>query len=86
MAAVKNDTPSAYEAVRQLEPVAKPASPPTASAPATRTYRDKLYTSRTLILADNRTLAIAAGQATVPADDTVALDYLHQHPDFEPLE
>ncbi|MEE5122104.1 hypothetical protein V2K50_19865 [Pseudomonas alliivorans] len=86
MATVKNDTSSVDEGVRQSKPVAQPASPPTAFAPAARTYRDKLYTSRTLILTDNRTLAVVAGQVTVPANDTAALECLHQHPDFEPLE
>lgn len=86
MATVKNDTSSVDKGARQTEPVAQPVSPPTASVPATRTYRDKLFTSRTLILADNRTLAVVAGHVTVPADDMVALDYVHQHPDFKPLE
>ena len=50
------------------------------------TYRDKVFTSRTLILPDARTLAVAKGIATAQADDTVALEYLRAHPDLEPLE
>nr|WP_240995077.1 hypothetical protein [Pseudomonas viridiflava] len=49
-------------------------------------YRDKLFTSRTLILPDERTLAVAKGIVTAQADDTVALEYLCAHPDLEPLE
>ncbi|WP_439870920.1 hypothetical protein [Pseudomonas syringae] len=59
-------------------------SPP---APAVvRMYRDTLFTSRTLILPDDRTLAVAKGIARAQADDTVALEYLRAHPDLEPLE
>ncbi|KPC06857.1 Uncharacterized protein AC500_2484 [Pseudomonas amygdali pv. lachrymans] len=49
-------------------------------------YRDTLFTSRTLILPDDRTLAVAKGIATAQADDTVALEYLRAHSDLEPLE
>ncbi|WP_024690889.1 hypothetical protein [Pseudomonas tremae] len=61
------------------------ASPP-APAVAVRMYRDTLFTSRTLILPDDRTLAVAKGIVTAHADDTVALEYLRAHPDLEPLE
>ncbi|WP_272233443.1 hypothetical protein [Pseudomonas syringae] len=49
-------------------------------------YRDKLFTSRTLILPDDRTLAVAKGIVTAQADDAVALECLRAHPDLEPLE
>ena len=59
---------------------------PPSPAVAVRMYRDKLFTSRTLILPDERTLAVAKGIVTAQADDTVALECLRAHPDLEPLE
>ncbi|MCQ9469803.1 MULTISPECIES: hypothetical protein [Pseudomonas] len=86
MGIVKNDKTS-VEAVEPptIQPT-QPASTLPAVRPATRTYRDRLYTSRTLILPNDRTLAVIAGRVTVPTDDAVALDYLDQHPDLESLE
>ncbi|MEE3913528.1 hypothetical protein V2I80_12090 [Pseudomonas viridiflava] len=83
MGIVKNDRASVDAKAVQLP---QPASTLPAVLPATRTYRDRLYTSRTLILPDDRTVAVIAGRITVSTDDTVALDYLQQHPDLEPLE
>ncbi|TES63120.1 hypothetical protein E2N90_27970 [Pseudomonas syringae pv. tomato] len=92
MATVKTDKTSGDElAVQSAQvmpaaaPVARPV-PPSALAVAGRMYRDTLFTSRTLILPDARTLAVAKGIATAQADDTVALEYLRAHPDLEPLE
>ncbi|KWS20830.1 hypothetical protein AL062_02635 [Pseudomonas syringae pv. syringae] len=92
MATVKTDKTSGDElAVQSTQvmpaaaPVARPASP-SASPVAVRTFRDKLYTSRTLILPDDRTLAVAKGIVTALADDAVAVQYLSTHPDLEPLE
>ncbi|MCF5747483.1 MULTISPECIES: hypothetical protein [Pseudomonas syringae group] len=62
------------------------AVPPPEPAVAVRTYRDTLFTSRTLILPDDRTLAVAKGIVTAQADDAVALECLRAHPDLEPLE
>lgn len=90
MATVKIDKTSGDEPAAptsQVTPtaisVADAVSPP---AVAVRMYRDTLFTSRTLILPDDRTLAVAKGIATAQADDTVALEYLRAHPDLEPLE
>lgn len=52
---------------------------------STVSFRDTLYTSRTLILPGQRTLAVAKGRAVVAADDQTALDYLKAHSEFEPL-
>lgn len=49
-------------------------------------FRDTLYTSRILILADGRELAVVQGTVSVPAGDSLARDYLQQHPDFQPQE
>ncbi|SDX05084.1 hypothetical protein SAMN05444064_110213 [Pseudomonas syringae] len=92
MATVKGDKASGDEPAvqkNQVTPatasVADAASPP--AAPVTvRTYRDTLYTSRTLILSDGRTLAVAKGFVTAQADDAIALQCLNAHPDLEPLE
>ncbi|MCH5571182.1 hypothetical protein LT709_09270 [Pseudomonas syringae pv. syringae] len=92
MATVKTDKPSGDEptiqsiqAMPAAASVAQAASP-TANPVAARTFRDTLYTSRTLILPDDRTLSVAKGIVTAQADDTVALEYLRQHPDLESLE
>lgn len=60
-----------------VAPVAEPVS--------TVSFRDTLYTSRTLILPGQRTLAVAKGRAIVEANDLAALDYLKANPEFEPL-
>ncbi|RMM27275.1 hypothetical protein ALP86_03169 [Pseudomonas amygdali pv. mori] len=57
-----------------------------APAVAVRMYRDTLFTSRTLILPDDRTLAVAKGIVTALADDAVAVQCLSTHPDLESLE
>jgi len=49
-------------------------------------FRDTLYTSRTLILADGRELSVTQGAVSVPVGDTLARDYLEQHPHFQPQE
>ncbi|QBF25573.1 hypothetical protein EXN22_07615 [Pseudomonas tructae] len=58
----------------------------TSQAPATRVFCDSRYTSRVLILADARQLSVSAGQVIVAADDSVALGYLQEHPDFTAKE
>jgi hypothetical protein len=56
------------------------------SAASTTTFRDTLYTSRTLILPDDRTLAVAKGVIAVSTTDDVALKYLKAHAEFEQLK
>ena len=48
-----------------------------------RTFRDKVYTSRTLILPNGTTLPVAKGRAT--AVDDHQFQYLNSHPDFQRL-
>lgn len=60
---------------------------PTETAPATApalTYRDKAYTSRTLVLPGGQTAKVAAGR--VAADTPALRAYLDKHPDFERVE
>lgn len=47
------------------------------------TFRDKVYTSRTLILPNGATLPVAKGRVSAFGDDQ--FHYLSTHPDFEPL-
>lgn len=56
------------------------------SATSSLTFRDTLYTSRTVILPDGRTLHVAKSQVSVEAGDDVALKCLKAHPEFEPLK
>ena len=53
------------------------------NAPAARTFRDKVYTSRTLILHGGASLLVAKGRVT--AVDDQQFQYLNSHPDFERL-
>jgi len=54
--------------------------------PMTVTFRDKLYTSRTVVLPDGRTLAVAKNKVTVDSADDVALKTLKAHAEFEQLK
>ena len=63
-----------------VAPVLQKATPVLSSA---RTFRDKVYTSRTLILPDGATLPVAKGRVSAFGDDQFR--YLSTHPDFEPL-
>ncbi|MCM8743180.1 MULTISPECIES: hypothetical protein [Pseudomonas] len=54
--------------------------------PSSVTFRDTLYTSRTIILPDGRTLAVAKNKVTVDSADDVALKTLKAHAEFEQLK
>jgi len=51
------------------------------SPAAVPTYRDKVFTSRTLILAEGRTAQVAGGKIAATTDELLSL--LEQHEDFE---
>jgi len=53
---------------------------------STLTFRDTLYTSRTVILPDGRTLAVAKARVSVDGADDVALKCLKAHTEFEQLK
>lgn len=58
-----------------------------AAAALLLTFRDKVYTSRTLIIPKtNRTLPVAKGVVEVLASDEQALNYLEANVEFEPLK
>lgn len=75
MSKTPDDKPAADAA-----PVLQKTSP--AVAP-TRTFRDKVYTSRTLILPSGGAVPVAKGRACAVDDDQ--FQYLNTHPDFERL-
>ncbi|MCU0121312.1 hypothetical protein N8H74_23855 [Pseudomonas sp. B2M1-30] len=54
--------------------------------PSTVTFRDMLYTSRTVVLPDGRTLAVAKNKVTVDSADDVALKTLKAQAEFEQLK
>jgi len=54
--------------------------------PMTVTFRDKLYTSRTVVLPDGRTLAVVKNKVTVDSADDMALKTLKAHAEFEQLK
>lgn len=76
MAKPQDDTPA-------QDPVA--VTPPVSITSAVK-FRDTLYTSRTVILPDGRTLPVAKSLVTVEAGDDVALKYLKAHPEYEQLK
>ena len=63
--------------------VPEPATPALQKAVTARIFRDKVYTSRTLILPGGASLPVAKGRAM--AVDDHQFQYLNSHPDFERL-
>jgi hypothetical protein len=53
---------------------------------STLTFRDTLYTSRTVILPDGRTLPVIKSLVSVEAGDDIALKCLKAHPEYEQLK
>lgn len=56
---------------------------PVAADAALRVFRDKVFTSRTLIMQSGSQLAVVAGLVTAGDDDQYA--FLKAHPDLEQL-
>lgn len=48
-----------------------------------RIFRDNVFTSRTLIMPDGRSLPVSKGRVTALGDDQ--FEYLNNHPDLELL-
>jgi hypothetical protein len=80
MTTKKTNTASADEA---------PATPVSANEQATAgggvrpVFRDRVYTSRTLVLSDGTAVPVAAGKIVATTDELLA--YLTAEADFEPL-
>lgn len=67
--------------------MAKTTDTPVTGVLAGSTFRDKLYTSRTLILPDSgRPLAVFKAQVSIQATDAEALEYLKVNEEFELLQ
>ena len=65
----------------------QPQPQPQRTADLTMKFRDRVYTSRTLVLLESgRTLSVARGCVEVSASDEQAVSYLRAHQEFEPLE
>lgn len=64
----------------------KEVAPAVVAAPNTTRFRDKLYTSRQVILPGGASLSVVQGVAEVKSDDAQALAHMQAHPEFEPLE
>lgn len=47
-------------------------------------FKDKIYTSRTLVMKDGRTISVAKGVARALLDDEVS--FLKAREDFQPLQ
>jgi hypothetical protein len=75
---------SQEEPVVSDQPIATRSTP--AAVAAEVTYRDKVYTSRTLILPKGRELAVVKGVVTVSTSDAGALQYLKENAEFEQLQ
>jgi len=76
------------KAVTENAPAAatEPAAAPEVAAPKITTFRDKVFTSRTLVLPDNSTLPVAKGRVSVEDSNSQALAFLKAHEEFEALE
>lgn len=66
------------------EPLPQPMSVPVSTL---MKFRDKVYTSRQLILSETqRSLLVAKGRVEVPSSDTEAVKFLKAHDEFELLK
>jgi hypothetical protein len=64
-----------------------PADEPLSVTALLLTFRDKVYTSRTLVIPDsNRTLAVTKARVEVSVSDEQAVSYLKANPEFEQLK
>ena len=62
-------------------PTLTPIPTPDEKSPSTVTYRDLAFKSRTLVLADGRSFAVAQGR--IQTGDTALIAFLEKHPDFQ---
>lgn len=66
------------------EPLPQPESVPVSTL---MKFRDKVYTSRELVLPETRrSLPVARGMVEVPGSDTEAIKFLKAHDEFELLK
>ena len=68
------------------QPQPQPQPGPQKAADLTMKFRDRVYTSRTLVLPESgRTLPVARGSVEVSVSDEQAVSYLKAHQEFEPM-
>ena len=73
--------------IEQPQPQPQPQPGLQKAADRTMKFRDRMYTSRTLVLPElGRTLPVAKGCVEVSVSDEQAVSYLKAHQEFEPLE
>lgn len=65
------------------EPMAAKVEPPPKAPDLPRTFRDKVFTSRTLISPEGQSFAVAKGLVVATTPDQY--HFLQRHPDLEPL-
>ena len=63
------------------KPTPTPTSNPDEKSPSTATYRDLAFKSRTLVLGDGRSFAVAQGR--IQTGDTALIAFLEKHPEFQ---
>lgn len=63
------------------KPTPTPISTPDEKSPLTVTYRDLAFKSRTLVLTDGRSFAVAQGR--IQTGDTTLIAFLENHPEFQ---
>jgi hypothetical protein len=59
-------------------------APATPSGPPAKRFRDTRFISRTLVLEDGRTAAVADSEIATSEPDWIT--YLQQNPEFQPIE
>ena len=63
------------------KPTLTPIATPNEKSPSTVTYRDLAFKSRTLVLADGRSFAVAQG--SIQTGDSALIAFLENHPEFQ---
>jgi hypothetical protein len=69
---------------KKEEPSDVAVIPTEPAAVAVATYRDKVFTSRTLVLPSGKTVKVKGGR--IAAEFPELRDYLARHPEFEPVK
>ncbi|NBB09541.1 hypothetical protein [Pseudomonas sp. SLFW] len=77
-----SETAMAEIAIPPESPLPSPAEPE--HTENRRVFRDRVYTSRVLVMDDDRTIEVSKGQAV--ALDDQQYDYLNAHPEMKPLQ
>lgn len=74
--------PKPDEQSSEVQPLAAKVEPPPKLPGLPRSFRDKVFTSRTLITPQGQSLAVARGLVVATSPDQY--QFLQSHPDLEP--